>query len=61
LYFPLSSIVDDLVVRAVLAKYVTLLAAGLILCDRNTGIIVTAATLLGLLTTSYFFAYPIQR
>jgi hypothetical protein len=61
LFFPISGIVDDLLVRTVLAKYILLLTVGTTICDRKLGSVYTAVSVVSLLTSLVFFISPIQR
>jgi hypothetical protein len=45
LFFPVSAIVDDLLVRIVVARYIWLLAIATILCNHKLGILYTLVIL----------------
>jgi hypothetical protein len=61
LFAPISGLVDDLLVRTVFAKYVLLIAAGTVFCDRRIWWFSTPGSWFLLVIAIYFFFRPIQE
>ena len=57
---PITCVVDDVLVRTVLATYALLLTCGFVLCDENIAHFTTPLLAVVLSAVVYFYVYPIQ-